>query len=197
MITLGNAARQLGLSKPTLSKAITRGQLSATRREDGSFAIDPAELMRWYESARHRFHRQPGANAGDRLQPSTGQDDGATGSASSADDLPIRFARIEAELAGMQQLIEAEKRRAEAAEKRADEIRAERDDWKHQATRLALAAPIAPPAAPKPEAARALGTRSRNGETSRTRQRPERGHRQPATLVALAAGGLTCRAASR
>ena len=163
MITLGNAARQLGLSKPTLSKAITRGQLSATRREDGSFAIDPAELMRWYESARHRFHRQPGANAGDRLQPSTGQDDGATGSASSADDLPIRFARIEAELAGMQQLIEAEKRRAEAAEKRADEIRAERDDWKHQATRLALAAPIAPPAAPKPVSVPsvAIGSRRR------------------------------------
>ena len=150
MITLGNAARQLGLSKPTLSKAIARGHLSATRHEDGSFAIDPAELMRWYEAARHRFHLQRGAKADRRLQPSTGEADGATGNANGAGDLPIRFARIEAELAGMQQLIEAEKRRAEAAEKRADEIRAERDDWKHQATRLALAAPITPPAAPKP-----------------------------------------------
>ena len=109
------------------------GTLSATRHEDGSFAIDPAELMRWYEAARHRFHLQRGAKADRRLQPSTGEADGATGNANGAGDLPIRFARIEAELAGMQQLIEAEKRRAEAAEKRADEIRAERDDWKHQA----------------------------------------------------------------
>ena len=156
MITLGNAARQLGLSKPTLSKAITRGQLSATRREDGSFAIDPAELMRWYEGARHRFHLQRGANADHRLQPSTGEADGATGNANGADDLPIRFARIEAELAGMQQLIEAERRRAAAAEKRADEIRADRDAWKEQATRLALTAPIALSShRPSPAASRA------------------------------------------
>src|SRR5215204_7314997 len=67
MVTLGNAAKQLGVSKPTLSKAISRGHLSATRREDGSFAIDPAELVRWWENARHRFHVQPVSH----FQPST------------------------------------------------------------------------------------------------------------------------------
>src|SRR4051812_19515877 len=49
MVTLGNAAKQLGISKPTLSKAIAKGHLSATRREDGSFAIDPSELVRWWD----------------------------------------------------------------------------------------------------------------------------------------------------
>ena len=59
----------------------------------------------------------------------------------------------------MQQLIEAEKRRAEAAEKRADEIRAERDDWKQQTIRLALVAPSAtPPAPPKPVSVPSVGS---------------------------------------
>ena len=39
MLTLGTAARQLGVSKGTISKAIATGKLSATRREDGSWAI--------------------------------------------------------------------------------------------------------------------------------------------------------------
>src|SRR3954471_7324127 len=59
MVTLGEAARQLGLSKPTVSKAISKGQLSATRREDGSFAIDPSEIARWWSTVQHRFQPQP------------------------------------------------------------------------------------------------------------------------------------------
>jgi excisionase family DNA binding protein len=43
MLTLGAAARQLGVSKGTISKAIASGKLSATRREDGSWAIDGSE----------------------------------------------------------------------------------------------------------------------------------------------------------
>jgi excisionase family DNA binding protein len=34
MITLGEAARQCGVSKGTISKAIASGKLSATRKED-------------------------------------------------------------------------------------------------------------------------------------------------------------------
>jgi excisionase family DNA binding protein len=142
MVTLGNAAKQLGLSKPTLSKAISRGHLSATRREDGSFAIDPSELARWYEGARHRFHLQRGDDTGQRLQPSTGGADATNGSAAGADgtdDIHVRFARLEVELASLQQLLAAERKRAE-------EIRAERDDWKDQAKRLVLAPPILTPA---------------------------------------------------
>jgi hypothetical protein len=44
--TLGQAAHAAGVSKTTLRRAIDKGRLSANRREDGSYEIDPAELHR-------------------------------------------------------------------------------------------------------------------------------------------------------
>jgi hypothetical protein len=44
--TLGQAAKAAGVSKTTMRRAIDRGRVSATRREDGSYEIDPAELQR-------------------------------------------------------------------------------------------------------------------------------------------------------
>jgi excisionase family DNA binding protein len=44
--SLGEAAKELGVSKPTVQRAIKNGRLSAARREDGSYDIDPAELHR-------------------------------------------------------------------------------------------------------------------------------------------------------
>jgi excisionase family DNA binding protein len=44
--SLGEAAKELGVSKPTVQRAIKAGRLSATRRQDGSYDIDPAELSR-------------------------------------------------------------------------------------------------------------------------------------------------------
>jgi excisionase family DNA binding protein len=61
-ISLGAAARQLGVSKGTISKAIASGKLSATRREDNSWAIENAELARYVEAHGHRF--RPEAVAG-------------------------------------------------------------------------------------------------------------------------------------
>jgi hypothetical protein len=49
--TLGQAAKAAGTSKPTLSRAIKSGRLSAQRQPDGSFLIDPAELHRVYPPA--------------------------------------------------------------------------------------------------------------------------------------------------
>ncbi len=49
MLTLGQAARLTGTSKTTLTRAIKAGRLSASRREDGGYRIDPAELSRVYE----------------------------------------------------------------------------------------------------------------------------------------------------
>jgi excisionase family DNA binding protein len=58
-LTMGQAAKQLDCSKATLSRAIKDGRLSAERREDGSYAIDPAELQRYADSAEHRLLREP------------------------------------------------------------------------------------------------------------------------------------------
>lgn len=46
--TLGEAAKVAGVSKPTLSKAINVGRLSAEKQSDGSYRIQPAELFRVY-----------------------------------------------------------------------------------------------------------------------------------------------------
>ena len=47
--TLGVAAKQAGISKPTLSKAIKSGRISAEKQPDGSYRIQPAELFRVYQ----------------------------------------------------------------------------------------------------------------------------------------------------
>lgn len=65
--TISRAARETGLSKSTISRAIKSGKLSAARREDNSYQIDPAELFRVYPKrvaqppgdARHGATRNP------------------------------------------------------------------------------------------------------------------------------------------
>jgi hypothetical protein len=46
MYTIGTAAKATGKAKSTISKAINNGTISATKNEDGSYSIDPAELHR-------------------------------------------------------------------------------------------------------------------------------------------------------
>ena len=68
MLSLGEAARLAGTSKTTLSRAIKAGRLSATRKDDGGYQIDPAELSRVFtvtpetvtatgDAAHHTFPR--------------------------------------------------------------------------------------------------------------------------------------------
>ncbi|MEI2802543.1 MAG: hypothetical protein V9E84_02235 [Trichococcus flocculiformis] len=47
-LSLGQAAKETGKSKATISKAINSGRLSATRNDKGGYDIDPAELFRVY-----------------------------------------------------------------------------------------------------------------------------------------------------
>ena len=44
--TLTQAAKEAGVSKGTISKALKVGRLSGERQEDGSFQIEPVELFR-------------------------------------------------------------------------------------------------------------------------------------------------------
>ena len=48
--TVGQAAKATGRSKPTISRAIKTGTISAIKNDDGSYAIDPAELHRVFPS---------------------------------------------------------------------------------------------------------------------------------------------------
>lgn len=54
MYTLGEAAKASGFSKSTLSRAIKKGWLSATKQEDGSYVVNAAELERWVAGNSHR-----------------------------------------------------------------------------------------------------------------------------------------------
>lgn len=51
MLTLGQAAIKTGMAKSAISRAIKSGRLSARKKENGSFEIDPAELFRVYPPA--------------------------------------------------------------------------------------------------------------------------------------------------
>jgi predicted site-specific integrase-resolvase len=46
MFTLGQAAKETGLSKTTISKAIANGKLSAIKNPNGSYSVEPSELFR-------------------------------------------------------------------------------------------------------------------------------------------------------
>ena len=107
--TLGTAAKQAKVAKSTLSRAIEKGEISASKEGHG-YRIDPAELDRWMSNR----PAQPSS-----VEP-VGQD--ATPDAMTA--LQIANARLEAELAGLKSM--------------ADELREDRDLWRKQAQTLAL-----------------------------------------------------------
>ena len=47
LLTLGQAVKHVKCSKATISKALNKGALSGVRQADGSWRIEPSELMRW------------------------------------------------------------------------------------------------------------------------------------------------------
>jgi len=122
-VTLGQAARLTGLGKTTITRAIKAGKLSASRREDGSYEIDPSELSRVYSvhpetpetvaQSSHAAHRSTSA-ATPSGTPET-------------PDVTARLAALEAEVRGLKDLL--------------SEVRQSRDEWKDQASRLVLALP--------------------------------------------------------
>ena len=119
MLTLGQAARLAKTSKTSIGRAIKAGRLSATRREDGGYAIDPSELARVFEVTPDDGHAPVTV---ERREPPTGT--AVTG------DLALRLAVAEAELKALKDMV--------------TELRAARDAWQSQAERLALPAPPPP-----------------------------------------------------
>ena len=51
MLTLAEAAKETGLTKPAIFKSIQKGRVSATKDDKGQWRIDPAELFRVYPPA--------------------------------------------------------------------------------------------------------------------------------------------------
>jgi hypothetical protein len=119
-LSLRQAATEAGTSKSTILRAINSGRLSASRTDDGGYAIDPSELFRVYPADR-------------TVTRAAGQDAPAPDPVDVV-AVRIRNAELETQVGVLKELIEAERRRADASERRSDQLH-------HLIDRLALAAP--------------------------------------------------------
>jgi excisionase family DNA binding protein len=121
MITLGEAARQTGLGKTTVARAIKAGRLSATRTATGSYDIDPAELARCYP-----FKAATEATEG------TDATVAATGPVlwvhrtSGTPEATVAAAALEAQIVGLREI-------SNLLQRQLDEVREDRERWRSQA----------------------------------------------------------------
>jgi len=110
MFSLSQAAKRAGVSKATVHRAIKSGKLSASRQDDGSFHIDPAELARVYPDSLKPVETSQGSSV------ETTRNGGNT----------QRNAVLEAELTGARALLQF-------LETQAEDLRRDRDGWRQQA----------------------------------------------------------------
>ena len=111
-LTLGQAARQAGISKSYLSRLVKSGKISAQRQENGEFRIDPSELDRLADIRTH------GHDTGNRMSE-----------------------RLETprELV-LQREVELLREMLRDKEQTLQDVRGERDAWRQQAQTLLLTA---------------------------------------------------------
>jgi hypothetical protein len=119
-LSLRDAAKQAGVSKSTIWRAVKAGRISAARLDDGGFAVDTAELFRVFEPK--------------RVEPRGMTQDAALNVTHEADDTALRLAVAETRIEALHAMVE--------------ELRQARDSWQAQAERLALSAPVPVPPAP-------------------------------------------------
>ena len=107
--TLGQASKATGKGKTTIQRAISKGVISAEKTENGEYRIDPSELHRVFSMKR----------SGTVSENTSGDTKGLHGDPA---ELTVWIKSLEEMLA----------REREAL----DELRADRDAWKQQATAL-------------------------------------------------------------
>ena len=117
--SIRDAAREAGVSKTSILRAIQSGRMSAPRKDDGGYAIDPAELFRVFPP------KGINAGQGDR---SGDADRGQTvpSNTEATDNLSTRFAALEAEVQALKELV----RRLDLDKL---DLKSDRDAWKNQA----------------------------------------------------------------
>lgn len=119
--TLGEAAKATGKSKPTIQRAIKSGKISASKKDDGTYDIDPAELHRVYPM------KQGDSNAGsDMKQTVTPNNNGELQAELDAMRRELEQTNLERdrERELMNQQIELYRERLERADKDKDQLTA-------------------------------------------------------------------------
>jgi len=106
--TLGEAAKAVGKSKATISKAIKSGKISATKNDDGSFTIEASELHRVYPPT-------PSTVEGEQY--------------STPDSTQVNTPEKDKELIELRVKLEA-------ANQRISDLEKDKEEWRNQATRL-------------------------------------------------------------
>ncbi|MCQ0990587.1 hypothetical protein [Jiella marina] len=113
-LSAGKAAETVGVTTPTITKAIKSGRLSAERTEDGKgWLIDPAELCRVFPPLNGKS-----AEKGKALGSETPKDTAFT-------------ATLEAELKALRERFDDFRA---MSDRERDELRRDRDRWHEQAT---------------------------------------------------------------
>ncbi|MAM40799.1 MAG: recombinase [Erythrobacter sp.] len=129
--TLGEAAKAAGFSKPTLSRAIKSGKLSAKRLDDGSYNIDAAELERWKDANGHR-NGSVKRIATPSETPETSRETSVL--QGEVEKLRAQVQSDKRERGFLEQRIEDLRERAERAERKEDQLHALLVDLRPQAT---------------------------------------------------------------
>jgi hypothetical protein len=110
-LSLGQAAKLAGRSKPTISAWLKSGRISGSKRPDGVYEIDPAEILRIGDARTGpQKGRVPAAQRGDAA--------GTRASRESAADVEIRLLR--------EQVDDLTRREAEARGEAAESLARER-----------------------------------------------------------------------
>jgi hypothetical protein len=133
MLSIRDAARQAGVSRSAIFRAIRSGKISAPRKENGDYAIDPSELFRVFEPPPEtRDTDEPCLTRQSEQGSETGETNGET-----LTTLRLHVATLEAELRAQRELV------ARLDQDKRD-LQTERNKWSAQAERLALTGPRRP-----------------------------------------------------
>jgi chromosome segregation ATPase len=115
MITLAEAAKETGLTKPAIFKSIQKGRLSASKDERGQWLIDPAELFRVY----------PPATKKETAETQTG-----------SLELLLKLKEMEAKLEVTEKRLLDKESEIQNFRVQVDDLRSERERWRTQAEQI-------------------------------------------------------------
>ncbi|MDO6592174.1 hypothetical protein DS901_04865 [Loktanella sp. D2R18] len=118
LLSASQAAKEVGKSIPTITRAIKKGKLSAAKTEEGGYQIDPAELFRVWPAAKSDATPERNNATGKKLGHVTPENVDVTGG-------------LEAEVKFLKQLLED--RDGTIAD-----LKDQRDKWQEQAKTLLI-----------------------------------------------------------